>query len=106
VTVAKAAPALTLSTGGAAAAYGATIKVTAHLAAPETNRRISLYYQLRGTSARKLLTAGAVSSSGNLTASFRNATRNVVFTAVFTGDGDYTARTLTPPSACGCSGSR
>jgi hypothetical protein len=95
VTVARVAPALTLSTGGAAAAYGATIKVTAHLAAPHTNRRISLYYQLRGTTARKLLTAGAVSASGNLTASFRDATRNVVFTAVFTGDGDYTARTLT-----------
>ena len=94
-TVTKAAPALTLTAGGTAAAYGATLKVTAHLAAPDANRRISLYYQLRGTTARKPLAAGAVSSSGNLTATFRNATRNVVFTAVFTGDGDYTARTLT-----------
>jgi hypothetical protein len=95
VTVTKVTAALTLGAGGTTAVYGATIKVTAHLAAPDTNRRISLYYQLRGTTARKPLAAGAVDSSGNLTATFRNATRNVVFTAVFTGDGDYTARTLT-----------
>jgi hypothetical protein len=95
VTVTKVTAALTLGAGGTTAVYGATIKVTAHLAAPDTNRRISLYYQFRGTTARKPLAAGAVNPSGNLTATFRNATRNVVFTAVFTGDGDYTAKTLT-----------
>ena len=95
VAVAKVAAALTLSTGDTTAAYGSTIKVTAHLAAWDTNRDVSLSYQLRGTTARKLLTKGAVNASGNLTASLRDATRNVIITAVFTGDGDYTARTLT-----------
>jgi sugar lactone lactonase YvrE len=91
----RVAPALTLRTGGPTAAYGSAITVTAHLGAWYTNRDIAIYYQPLGTAARKLLASGAVSASGDLTASLRDATRNVVFTAVFTGDGRYTAETLT-----------
>jgi hypothetical protein len=36
-------------------------------------------------------------------ASFRNATHSVIFTAVFTGDDDYTAKTLTATrTGCHC----
>lgn len=95
VKYAKLRPGLTLNTGGTTAGYKSTITVTAHLSAPYANHVVSLCYQLAGTGVRKLLRTGKVDSSGNLTASFRSATRNVIFSAAFAGDAEYAARTVT-----------
>ena len=64
--VAKASPALTLSTGAPTALYGSTVHVTAHLGSTDTNRTVSVYYQLVGTGTRRLLKTAKVNPSGNL----------------------------------------
>lgn len=92
VTVAKATPTLTLSTGASTAIYQSTIHVTTHLGSAGTNRTVSIYAQLVGTGTRKLLKTARVNGSGNLTISYPDATRNVIFTTTFSGDAQYNAR--------------
>jgi 5-hydroxyisourate hydrolase-like protein (transthyretin family) len=94
LTVAKAAPTLTVTTPAATALYNATINVTAHLGSTATNRTVSIYAQLVGNGSRKLLKAGKVNGSGNLAVSYPKATRNVIFTATFTGDAQYNSRSV------------
>jgi hypothetical protein len=94
VTVARAAAPLTLTTTPATALYNSTVRVQAHLGGTYSNRTVSLYYQLVGTSARRLIETAKVSSSGYLIYDFRPATRNVIFTATFSGDAQYLARSL------------
>jgi hypothetical protein len=94
VTVAKGTPTLTLSAGAPTALYDSTLHVTAHLGSTYSNRTVSVYYQLVGTGTRKLLKTATVSSAGNLALSYPAATRNVIFTAAFSGDAQYNARTV------------
>jgi 5-hydroxyisourate hydrolase-like protein (transthyretin family) len=94
VTVAKGTPTLTLSAGPPTALYDSTLHVTAHLGSTYSNRTVSVYYQLVGTGTRKLLKTATVSSAGNLALSYPAATRNVIFIAVFSGDAQYNARTV------------
>ena len=93
LTVAKASPTLTLSTSASTALYNSTIKVTAHLGSTYSDRTVSVYYQLIGTSAKKLLKTAVVNSAGNLTLGYL-ATRNVVFSATFNGDAQYLSRSV------------
>jgi len=92
LTVVKATPALTLSTGSSTVRYGSTVKVTAHLGSTHTNRTVSISASYPGSKTVKVLKTGTVNSAGNLTVSYPDATRNVVFTVKFGGDSEYAAR--------------
>ena len=95
VTIAKAAGPLTLVTVPAPnALYGTTVKVQAHLGPTYSNHTVSLYYQLAGTSVRRLIETAKVNSSGYLIRNYTSATRNVIFTATFSGDAQYLARSV------------
>jgi sugar lactone lactonase YvrE/5-hydroxyisourate hydrolase-like protein (transthyretin family) len=94
LSIATIAPTLTLSTGASTALYDSTINVTAHLGSTDTNRTVSVYYQLVGSGTRKLIKTARVNASGNLTVSYPSATRNVIFTTVFSGDAQYNARSV------------
>jgi 5-hydroxyisourate hydrolase-like protein (transthyretin family) len=94
VTVVKGTPTLTLSAGAPTALYDSTLHVTAHLGSTYSNRTVSVYYQLVGTGMRKLLKTATVGSAGNLVLSYPAATRNVIFTAAFSGDAQYSTRTV------------
>jgi hypothetical protein len=90
--VAKAAAPLSLAVKPATGLYDSTITVTAHLGSTYTNRVVSVYAQLVGSGTKKLLKTAAVNSSGNLVISYPAATRNVWFTATFSGDAQYLSR--------------
>jgi hypothetical protein len=92
LTVGRQSPALTLSTGASTALYGSTVHVTAHLGSTDTNRTVSVYYQLLGTGTRKLLKTAKVNGSGNLVLSYPAATRSVIFSVTFSGDAQYVPR--------------
>jgi hypothetical protein len=94
VTVAKGTPELTLTAGAPTALYDSTIKVTAHLGTTNTNHTVSVYAQLAGSGVRRLLKTATVNGSGNLVISYPAATRNVIFTAAFSGDALYNARSV------------
>lgn len=94
VTVAKGTPGLTLTAGAPTALYDSTIKVTAHLGTTGTNHTVSVYAQLVGSGVKRLLETATVNGSGNLVISYPAATRNVIFTAVFSGDALYNARSV------------
>jgi hypothetical protein len=94
LTVGRQSPTLTLSTGASTALYDSTVHVTAHLGSTDTNRTVSVYYQLVGTGTRKLLKTAKVNGSGNLVLSYPAATRNVIFSATFSGDAQYVPRSV------------
>jgi hypothetical protein len=94
VTAAKASPALTLAAGSPTASYDSTIHLTAHLGSTYSNRTVSIYAQPAGATARKLLKTATVNSSGNLAISYPAATRNVTFSAAFSGDAQYLAKSV------------
>jgi hypothetical protein len=94
VMVAKASPTLTLSTGAPTALYGSTVHVTTHLGSTDTNRTVSVYYQLVGTGTKRLLKTAKLSSSGILVLSYPDATRNVIFSVTFSGDAQYFPRSI------------
>jgi hypothetical protein len=94
LTVGRQSTTLTLSTGAPTALYDSTVHVTVHLGSTDTNRTVSVYYQLVGTGTRKLLKTAKVSSSGILVLSYPGATRNVIFSATFSGDAQYFPRSI------------
>jgi hypothetical protein len=94
VTVSKRTPTLTLTAKPATGLYDSAITVTAHLGGTYTNRTVTVYAQLVGTGTKKLLKTAAVNSSGNLVVSYPTATRNVIFTATFSGDARYLSRSV------------
>ena len=89
VTVAKAAAPLAISTAHTEMPYESTFTVTAHLGATHSNRKVSIYAELYPSRTQTLIASGTVNSSGNLTVTDKNATRNVIFSATFTGDAQY-----------------
>jgi hypothetical protein len=92
LTVVKPTPALTLSTSSTTVQYGSTVKVTAHLGSTHTNRTVSISASYPGSKTVRVLKTGTVNSAGNLTISYPDATRNVVFTVKFSGDSVYGAK--------------
>lgn len=94
LSVVKATPTLTLSTGASTALYGSTIKVTAHLGSTHTNRTVSISASFPGSRTVKVLKTATVNSAGNLVVSYPDATRNVVFTVKFGGDAEYAAKSV------------
>ncbi|MEU4419057.1 hypothetical protein AB0F81_00375 [Actinoplanes sp. NPDC024001] len=87
-------PTLILTRNGSVHDYGSTVSVIAHLGAADTNRTVEIWADPYGPEANRLVKKGSVDRDGNLTASFR-LTRNTKFTARFTGDARYTARSVT-----------
>ena len=85
---------LGLTTGATTFTYEPTIRVTAHLGATYKNRTVSIYGQSFGSKTRTLLKTGPVDSHGNLTITYR-APHSTTFSAVFSGDAHYKARTVT-----------
>jgi hypothetical protein len=87
-------PQLTLNTGSSKFTYGATVHVTAHLGATDTNRTVSIYAQPSGSTSKTLLKTGKVDASGNLTVNYK-AAHNTTFSAVFSGDSQYRPASVT-----------
>jgi hypothetical protein len=81
-------PQLTLNTGSSKFTYGATVHVTAHLGATDTNRTVSIYAQPSGSKSKTLLKTGKVDARGNLMANYK-AAHNTTFSAAFSGDSQY-----------------
>ncbi|GAA4590536.1 hypothetical protein BJY16_009266 [Actinoplanes octamycinicus] len=91
----KTVPQLTLNRNGSVNAYGATVVMTAHLGPTAENRTVEIWADPYGTDRpRTLLKKGTVDGSGNLSVSYQ-LTRNTSVSAVFTGDTEYGARTVT-----------
>ncbi len=95
IQVARTSPAFTLTGNGSVNAYGATVALTAHLGTTYRNRTVEIWADPYGADqARTLVKKGTVNGSGNLSVSYK-LTRNTTFSAVFTGDTRYAARTVT-----------
>ncbi|MEU4562226.1 hypothetical protein AB0F72_27905 [Actinoplanes sp. NPDC023936] len=95
VTVSKTTPVLTLNRNGSVNAYGATVSMTAKLGATYKNRTVEIWADPYGSDQpRRLIKKGVVTSAGTLSVNHR-LTRNTTFSAVFTGDTRYAARTVT-----------
>jgi hypothetical protein len=93
VTVAPFGTSLSITTGATTFNYRSTIHVTAHLGTTYTNRTVSIYAQWDGYRGKALLKTGRVNSRGDLTVSY-SAPHSTTFSAVFTGDAHYAARTV------------
>jgi hypothetical protein len=93
VTVSPVATSLSITTGAMAFNYDTKIHVVAHLGATYTNRTVSIYAQWDGFRSKTLLKKGKVSSSGELTVNY-TAPHSTTFSAVFTGDAHYAAKTV------------
>lgn len=87
-------PSLTLSTGKKTYTYEPTVHVTAHLGPTYTNRKVSIYAEVLGSRARRLLKSGTVGPSGDLTVSYA-APHSTIFIAVFSGDAHDAAVKVT-----------
>jgi hypothetical protein len=85
-------PRLSLAAGSKTVNYKSAVHVTAHLGKTATNRKVSIYAQRLGGTARTLLKTGRVNSSGDLTVSYKPAF-STTFTAAFSGDGKYAPAT-------------
>jgi hypothetical protein len=85
---------LTLTTGSTTFTYEPTIHVTAHLGATFQNRTVSIYAQWFGSKGKSLLKTGKVNSSGDLTVTYQ-AKHSTTLSAVFSGDQEDTAKTVT-----------
>jgi YVTN family beta-propeller protein len=89
---------LTLTATPANAGYAATLHVTAHLGTTHSNRDVSIYAEPVGGKTRTLLGTRQVNSSGNVTIDYK-ATHSTTFTAAFTGDAWYLAKSVTSTDA-------
>ncbi|HTR90349.1 MAG TPA: hypothetical protein VMI73_01255 [Trebonia sp.] len=93
VTVTKAAPALTLSVTPKTATYRPVLHISVHLGTANGDRTVSVYAKPSGA-ARTLVATAAVNSAGNLILSYP-AAHTTTFSAVFAGDAEYPAKTVT-----------
>ena len=93
MTVSLLSAALTLSATPGTANYAEVVRVSAHLGATYTNRTVEILAKARGVSASVRLADAKVNSSGNLTVSAR-VPRTTTFTAVFSGDARYAAKSV------------
>ncbi|HEX6449414.1 MAG TPA: hypothetical protein VF060_08130 [Trebonia sp.] len=93
LTVTKNTPTLAMS-GPTEYIYEPKIWVTAHLGSTYTNRTVAIYAQTAGSGTKRLLMKGTVNSNGNLIIALTTPS-TTTFTAVFTGDARYAARTVT-----------
>ncbi len=94
VTVSLLPVSLSLSTGASKYTYEPTVHLTAHLGTTYKNRTVSIYAQPAGAKARKLLKTAKVNARGEVTVSYK-APHNTKFSAVFSGDARYAAKTVT-----------
>ncbi|MEU4693086.1 hypothetical protein [Actinoplanes sp. NPDC023714] len=95
IVVAKSTPTLTLNRNGSVNAYNATVTMTARLGATHRNRTVEIWADPYGSDqAKRLVKKGTVNGAGDLSATFK-LTRDTTFSAVFTGDTRYAARTVT-----------
>ena len=94
VNVTRIPTSLTVTTNSATFTYKPTVRVTAHLGKTHTNRTVSIYAEPFGRTAKTLVKTGRVNSSGSLTVRYA-AAHSTTFSAVFSGDADYAARTVT-----------
>jgi Carboxypeptidase regulatory-like domain len=85
---------LTVTTKSAVFTYKPAVQVTAHLGTTHGNRKVSIYAQAVGRTARTLLKTGTVNSSGKLTVTYA-AAHSTTFSAVFSGDDRYASKTAT-----------
>ncbi|MHA5049659.1 Ig-like domain repeat protein [Streptomyces sp. SD15] len=94
VDVSRASTALTLNNNRKVYAYGADVKFTAHLGSTYKNRSVQIYADpYGGDKPNKLVKAGTVNSSGNLSV-WLDLKRDAKITAKFTGDSRYKPKTV------------
>jgi hypothetical protein len=94
VTVPLLSTSLTVSATPKTSNYGGTVRVTAHLGATYTNRRVEILGRAAGARASIVLANATVNRSGNLTVSGRVG-ESATFSAVFLGDARYAPTTAT-----------
>jgi hypothetical protein len=94
VTVPLLSTSLTVSATPKTSSYGGTVRVTAHLGATYTNRRVEILGRAAGARVSIVLANATVTRSGNLTVSGRVG-ESATFTAVFLGDARYAPKTAT-----------
>ncbi|MFF5014324.1 Ig-like domain repeat protein [Streptomyces sp. NPDC001165] len=93
VAVSRASTSLTLNNNGKLYNYGTDVKFTAHLGTTYKNRTVEIWADpFGGDKPKKLITKGAVNSSGNISATV-HMTRDTTVTAVFSGDSRYKPKT-------------
>ncbi|MGW1157407.1 Ig-like domain repeat protein [Streptomyces sp. NPDC002519] len=93
VNVARTATTVTLTNNGKVYAYNSAVKFTAHLGTTYKNRTVGIYADPYGADKpEKLVRAGTVDSSGNLSVTLY-LTRDTKVTAKFTGDTRYAPAT-------------
>ena len=90
--VIKLSPGLSLAFNATTSTYGATTAITAHLARTYTNHVVWIYDQVAGH-ASSLIGHGDVNSRGDFTVRYK-AANTATISAVFTGDADVAAATV------------
>jgi hypothetical protein len=90
--VIKFSPGLSLAFNATTSTYGATTVITAHLARTYTNHVVWIYDQVAGH-ASSLVGHGDVNSRGDFTVRYKAANTSTI-SAVFTGDADVAAATV------------
>jgi hypothetical protein len=94
VTITRIPTSLSLTTSKGSVAYRTKVAITAHLGTTYTGRTVTIYAQAFGTSARKEIRSGRVNAKGELTA-YYSPSNSTTFSAYFSGDARYAARTVT-----------
>ncbi|SDT71804.1 hypothetical protein [Actinoplanes derwentensis] len=92
VKVTQFTPALSLDKHGSVQKYEATVTVTATLGKTYANRAVEIWVD--DVTSFYLLKRATVNSAGKVSASYK-IQKNVTFTAKFTGDQEYAARSVT-----------
>ena len=94
VTVARKEPSLSVTPSPRTASRGQAVEITVHLGPTYTDRTVTVYVRPSGSKQRIRLASGTVKRAGKLTVRWV-ATRTAVLSAVFAGDSQYQARTVT-----------
>jgi hypothetical protein len=94
VTVTRKEPALSVTASPRTATGRQAVDITVHLGSTYTDRTVTVYARPSGSKQQTRLVSGTVNRAGNLTVRWV-ATRTAALSAVFAGDSQYQAKTVT-----------
>jgi hypothetical protein len=94
VTVTRKEPALPVAASPRTATGRQAVDITVHLGSTYTDRTVTVYARPSGSKQQTRLVSGTVNRAGNLTVRWV-ATRTAALSAVFAGDSQYQAKTVT-----------
>ncbi|AGL20894.1 YncE family protein [Actinoplanes sp. N902-109] len=95
VAVSRVTPTVTLNGNGSVNSYGFSYPLVAHLGTTYRNRTVEIWADPYGADqGNRLVKKATVDSKGNVSTTWK-LTRNTTVSAIFTGDAQYAARTVT-----------